>query len=356
MMHRMAFIVVCIYACTPPARHRPGIVQETGNSQGAETPKSAEGTAVETEQTQAPAPTQSPPAPAKPKTLAFGPQSCEKNPATNACYVVDASLNEMSGIVASPQAGNLFWVHDDEGPGILYAINLRGEIVSRLTLPGITFLDSEDITLGPGPKAGVSYLYLGDIGDSANTPGSVRVLRMPEPVLDPNQKGSSLTAQDVVALTLTYGGRLQDFETMFIDPVDGDLFLVQKAGYNVYKASKALLDAAPNGGSVPLALVRSSGAWAMEPSSGNMSPSGDEIVLRNETTAWLFRRSPGQKVEDALGIIALTLTLGPEFNGEAITFDAKGLDLLTVSENTSKNAPAPSPPQPVSMYRRLPAP
>jgi hypothetical protein len=61
-------------------------------------------------------------------------------------------------------------------------------------------------------------------------------------------------------------------------------------------------------------------------------------------------------VEDALGIIALTLTLGPEFNGEAITFDAKGLDLLTVSENTSKNAPAPSPPQPVSMYRRLPTP
>ncbi len=351
-MIRLVFILFGVFACTQPARHRMTIVQDKTPTNQEQPATRAETVSPEPE---SPAPSTSGTPTPKTKALAFGPQTCEKNPATGACYVIDASLNELSGIAASPQ-GNFFWVHNDEGPGIVYAINIRGEILNRVTLPGITFLDSEDITLGPGPKPGVAYVYLGDIGDSANTPGMVRVLRFPEPVIDINQKGINSNAQDVVSLSLTHTGKLQDFETLFIDPSEGDLFLVQKGGFNVYKASKAQLDAAQNGVAIPMTLVRSTGTWAIEPSGGNMSPSGDEIVLRNETTAWLFRRNPGQKVEDALGTIALTMTLGPEFNGEAITFDAKGLDLLTVSENTSKDAPAPSPPQPVSIYRRLPAP
>jgi len=46
--------------------------------------------------------------------------------------------------------------------------------------------------------------------------------------------------------------------------------------------------------------------------------------------------------------------LGPEFNGEAISFDNKGVDFYTVSENQSKAADTPSLPQPVSIYKRLP--
>lgn len=345
-------VIILLAACTPPARHSVSIAREAAGAEPEGVTAEAESNAAPVDTMEKPAPAPSSKAPAA-KSLKFAAPSCEKNAATGACYVVDASLNELSGIVASPQPGKFYWVHDDEGPGVIYAINLRGEILNRLTLPGITFLDSEDITLGPGPKAGLSYIYLGDIGDSANTPGMVRVLRFPEPTVDPNQKGVNSNATDVVAISLTYAGRLLDFETLFIDPTLGDLFLVQKAGFNVYKAAKAQLDAAQNGGSVALTLVRSTGAWAMEPSGGNMSPSGDEIILRNETTAWIFRRSPGQTVEDALGTIALTLTLGTEFNGEAISFDAAGVDFLTVSENTSKNAPAPSPPQPVSIYRRL---
>ena len=139
---------------------------------------------------------------------------------------------------------------------------------------------------------------------------------------------------------------------MFIDPQLGDLYFVQKGGYRVLRAKKAELDLAANDSIIKLEEVRNSGSWAIEPSSGNMSPQGDEIVLRNETTAWIFQRATGQSVADALGKIALTLTLAPEFNGEAISYDAEGLDLVTLSENTSKAADNPSPPQPISFYKR----
>ncbi len=299
--------------------------------------------------------TPSKPNPTPAKTLKFATQSCEKNAATGVCFVTDASLNELSGIAAHSKLNNVFWVHNDEGPGIIYALNHKGEILVRLTLPGITFLDSEDITSGPGPKADSTYLYMGDIGSKGKTAGRVTVFRMAEPTVDPNLKAVNVNVSDAITINLSYpGNALLDFETMFLDPIDGHLFLVQKGGYNVFKAEKSLLNAAISGGTVAMTLVRSTGAWTNEPSAGNMSPGGDEIILRNETTAWLFRRAPGQKVEDALGTIAATIPLGPEFNGEAISFDNKGVDFYTVSENQSKAADTPSPPQPVSIYKRLP--
>ncbi len=293
---------------------------------------------------------------AAPKLLKFGPKTCELNAGTGTCYVVDATLNELSGIAASPKYPNVYWVQNDEGPAaIIYAINPRGEILSTQTLTGVTVTDTEDITIGPGPKAGTDYIYFGDIGDKGKTAGSLTVHRFPEPTIDPAQKAIKANVTDMLAITLSYpGNQLLDFETMFIDPAEGDLYLVQKGGFNVFKATKSLLNVAQVGTAVPMTAVRTTGAWSMTPSGGNMSPSGDEIVLRDETTAWVFKRNVGQSVADALGTIGLTITLGVEFNGEAISFDAKGLDLVTVSENLANSSNTPSPPQPVSFYRRLP--
>jgi hypothetical protein len=261
---------------------------------------------------------------------------------------------ELSGIAASEKNEGIYWAQNDEGVPIVYGLNEMGQIVARLQLTGASNLDWEDLSLGPGPKPQVPYLYVGDIGDKGKAAGQVTVYRMEEPQLTPGTLGQSVEASSLLALSLRYpGNAVLDFETLMIDPREGDLYLVQKGGMKVFRARKDALQAATAGTVISLEEVRNTGGWGLEPSSGNFSPSGDEIVLRDEKTDWLFQRQAGQSVADALGKVGLTLTLGPEFNGEAICFDRKGLDLVTLSENTSKDADAPSPPQPISFYPRL---
>src|SRR6478752_2151465 len=109
-----------LLACTP-VKQPKGSVERAPEPASPAVEKAPDPKAAEEEKAKGP----DAPKSSGPKSLKFATQTCEKN--GGACYTVDASLNEMSGIVASP-SGPFFWVHNDEGPGIVYALNLRGEI------------------------------------------------------------------------------------------------------------------------------------------------------------------------------------------------------------------------------------
>ena len=54
----------------------------------------------------------------------------------------------------------VLWAHNDSRGGAnVYAINTDGVLVSSWNLEGVIALDWEDIAAGPGPVAGVNYLY-----------------------------------------------------------------------------------------------------------------------------------------------------------------------------------------------------
>ena len=94
----------------------------------------------------------------------------------------DGVLNEVSGVAASRLHPPLLWVHNDSGgePAV-YAIRPDGTLVSTVTIEGATNTDWEDIAVGPGPARGVSYLFLGDIGDNLSGRDHITVYRIPEP-------------------------------------------------------------------------------------------------------------------------------------------------------------------------------
>src|SRR6185369_6870633 len=99
--------------------------------------------------------------------------------------VAISALTEASGIAASRKNQSVLWTHNDGSRQKLFAIGLDGVLLSTFTLkPNVN--DVEDIAVGPGPLAGVSYLYVGDIGGSAGT-GNVRphvqILRIEEPLV-----------------------------------------------------------------------------------------------------------------------------------------------------------------------------
>src|SRR5579871_1516352 len=80
--------------------------------------------------------------------------------------ITDAGLEEASGIAASTHYPNMLWTHNDSGnPNDIFLIDSTGTIRGRWFISNGSNRDWEDICIGPGPVAGVHYIYLGDIGD-----------------------------------------------------------------------------------------------------------------------------------------------------------------------------------------------
>src|SRR6267378_1640690 len=168
-------------------------------------------------------------------------------------------LTEASGIIASHNNRNVLWTHNDSGdlPRI-FAIDTQGRKLGIYNLTGATHVDYEDIALGPGPIPGVSYIYVGDIGDNTSVRTNVQVYQIPEPAVYARQFASPLTinTKGVRRINLTYPDGAHDAEALFVDPMTGDLFIAIKHSNTskIYTATKAQLE---SGNSIPLSLVGS---------------------------------------------------------------------------------------------------
>ena len=91
----------------------------------------------------------------------------------------DAAIDESSGLVASRTNPGLYWTHNDSGDGPnIYALDERGAHRGTWRVKGASAQDWEDIAAGRGPQAGVSYPYIGDIGDNEARRSEIIVYRV----------------------------------------------------------------------------------------------------------------------------------------------------------------------------------
>jgi hypothetical protein len=247
-----------------------------------------------------------------------------------------AGLTEASGVAASHNNPNVLWTHNDSGhPADVFAIDTQGRLLGTYAIPGNT--DNEDVAIGPGPVTNVSYLYVGDIGDNAATRANIKVYQIPEPAVYARQYTNPVTRtmKGARTITLTYPDGARDAESLFVDPVTGDLFIATKETTSrLYTASKSQLD---TNDTFTLTLVRTINFTV--PSAADISPSGNEIIIRRENVADLWLRAPGQTISNALGGSAISIpvtgTANGEPNGEAIGFDAIGSGYFTLSDSAS---------------------
>ncbi len=202
--------------------------------------------------------------------------------------------------------------------------------MGTIDISGAQAVDWEDIARAP-PGRG-SDLYLGDIGDNAKQRASVQVYRVAEP-----DSASAPAAAE--ALDLTYpGGQAWNAETLLVDPLSGDLYIVTKellGSSPVFRAAAPL----PFGGSVELAQVATidfakfgGGTLA---TGGDVSPDGSLVIVRTYGTAFAWRRPKGAPLEAAFATEACPLPLAKEPQGEAIGFADDGSSYFTVSEGAS---------------------
>src|SRR4051794_9496508 len=215
--------------------------------------------------------------------------------------VVSDAIREASGIAASRRVDNVWWVHNDSGDTArVFAISTAGATLGEYALSGASAPDWEDIAIGPGPDAGVSYLYVGDIGDNTKSRSTVQVYRVPEPLVNPAAPLSTpQTLTGVVALDLKYPDGAHDAEALFVDPTTRDLFVVTKdlAGgvAGVYRAPAPV-----EGSTITLSKVATVALGGLQGvTAADITAAGDVIALRTYLGVFLYPRASGTTIAQA---------------------------------------------------------
>jgi hypothetical protein len=238
-------------------------------------------------------------------------------------------IKEASGIAASRKNPGVLWVHNDSGNSAqIYALDLTGKLLRTCSIDGVRCRDWEDIAIGPGPDKGRDYLYIGDIGDNGARYKSVTIYRVPEPKVDPNSTQMDIQIGPAEAIELVYPDGPKDAETLMVDPVNGDIYIISKRKVfcRVYRAASDELTQRP----VRLNQVAVL-PWALAVG-GDISPDGEYIIVRSLSHASLWLRQKDQPLWQAFSQKSLNIQLMPEPQGEAICFDSEGRGFFTTSE------------------------
>ncbi len=239
-------------------------------------------------------------------------------------------LRELSGIAASRRNPDVLYVHNDSGdtPQI-YAINEKAQLLGVCRLQGAKERDWEDIAVGPGPDPNRSYVYVGDIGDNAAKRPEIIVYRVPEPRIDAVTPFDHMTTGPAEALQLVYPDKPRDAETLLVDPLTRDLYIISKRDLapRVYRA--AYPQSATQQNKLEQVAVLPLGLF---PTGGDVSPDGRRVIVRGMFSAALWERPAGEPLWRAFSSRPQTVAVAAEPQGEAICFDSKGAGYFTISE------------------------
>lgn len=246
--------------------------------------------------------------------------------------VASPLIREASGIVASRKNAEVLWVHNDSGHGPrVFALDTKGKLLGICTVIGAGARDWEDIAIGPGPDPNQHYLYIGDIGDNESAYPSVHIYRVREPDVDAAQPFGEMSIGPAEAIELTYPDRPRDAETLLVDPLTEDIYVIAKRELfcKVYRAG------APHNTTEPTVMEKVAALpWAFAVG-GDVSPDGRRILVRSPYNASIWTRPDGEPLWKAFQGKHMGVPLRSEPQGEAICFDSEGQGYFTISEGAN---------------------
>jgi hypothetical protein len=259
--------------------------------------------------------------------------------------VESGDLREVSGIVASRVNPGVVWLHNDGRSNQLFAVRTTGETAAILEWPN-PMVDFEDVASGPGPTPEQDYLYIGDIGDNESRRPQVRVYR----ALEPKVKGTGsagYVSAEVTDFRFTYPDGPADAEALLVDGDSGDIYIVTKEKKQA-RVFRAAADRLKPRQAVPLEEIATLGIGNI--SAGDISRNGRWIMVRSEKEGWLWQRTEGQSVSEALSAsIPKKLPVRAKSqspNGEGICFSPEVTGYFTMSEGAH---------EPVVLFPLVPA-
>lgn len=242
-------------------------------------------------------------------------------------------LDEASGLAQSRSNPFYLWSHNDSGGDpTLYLISLNGADSGRYELGGAQNIDWEDMAIGPGPDDGINYLFAGDIGDNNAVRSSLTIYRVPEP--DVSQAGSvnlpaDATLSNVEAINFVYEDGARDAEALFVDPSTKDIYIISKREPSVilyrlpFPQSTTEQNTAERVMVLPFTFI----------TAADISPSGNEILIKNYQNVYLWQKTGSQTIQQLLATEPSRLNYTPEPQGEAIAWAVDESGYFTISES-----------------------
>ena len=261
-------------------------------------------------------------------SCALAEQSDEFLPGREAGVIRSELVREASGIVAGRRNPGVLWVHNDSGDTArIYAVSTKGDLLGVCNIQGATLRDWEDIAAGPGPDPNEHYLYIGDIGDNQAKRPDVTVYRVPEPNVGPEAFGT-MTIGPADAVRLIYPDGPRDAETLLVDPLTRDLYVISKREL----LSKVYLAPYPQSTVEPTRMQAVAAMpWGFAVG-GDVSPDGSRVIVRGMFGASIWVRPAGEPLWRAFSGKYSQLPLIAEPQGEGICFDGGGRGYFTISE------------------------
>ena len=241
-------------------------------------------------------------------------------------------INEASGIAPSGHSESTVWVHNDSG-GLnrVHAVGINGENVGMLYLQGATAIDWEDMAAGPGPIDGETYLYVGDIGDNNAVRDIKTIYRFIEPNINALGAPFNETVTQVDALRYRYPGGARDAEALMVDPNTKDYYIISKRESQV----RIYVSRYPQPVNEVTTLEYLGAIALTSITAGDISPNGNEILLKDYGSIYYWQRRPEESIAQALLRPALQVPYNiAEPQGEAISFTASAKGYYTVSEES----------------------
>jgi hypothetical protein len=235
-------------------------------------------------------------------------------------------LKEISGGAASIQNPGFFWLHNDSGNSPeLYLVNEDLKIVTTCALP-VENRDWEDMAVGPGPKPGLKYIYLAEIGDNESRFPVKYIYRFEEPKWDSISLNITVSKIDTISFRLE--GRNKDTETLLVDPASKDLYVISKRDDPVwlyvlkYPYPTDTLAEAKKVFSLPFTQIVS----------GDISPDGKKILLKNYEHVYYWENSGDLSIPQLLKAKPFEIPYDLEPQGETIMWAHDEAGFYTVSE------------------------
>jgi hypothetical protein len=240
-------------------------------------------------------------------------------------------IDEASGIAFSRNHLGIIYTHNDSGgESVVYLIDSLGKEKGNIKLVGVKNRDWEDIAVGPGPDPKLNYIYVGEIGDNNAEYKSVRIYRFPEP----KSLKEEMEAEPEV-LKLSYPDGPRDAETLMVDPISKDIFIVSKRdSVNIlYRAPQSAFS------KKDFELEKVMELPFTMSVAGDISVDGKQILIKNYFTVFYWIRKEGESIPEALKRNPIILPYKPEPQGEAIAFHPNGKSYFTLSETRFKIKP-----------------
>jgi hypothetical protein len=242
--------------------------------------------------------------------------------------VKDKKIKEASGLAVSRANPGMFWTLNDSGnDNEIFLIDEQTKIKLICKIKGIRNRDWEEIVVGPGPEDGKNYVYVADIGDNLGIYPLKYIYRFEEPTFTPGSKKIDITDYDTIKFRLP--NQQKDTETLMVNPLTKDLYVVSKREKPVYLYKLTY----------PFSLVDTITAESLfslpitDITSGAISPSGKEVVMKNYEDIYYWQVTGGKNLEQALKEKPRLLPYRPEPQGEAITWAKDTTAFYTISES-----------------------